>query len=156
MSEAAPRVVLDCMIFLQGVGRHRGLSRRCLELIDAGALELWLSPEILLEVDEVLNRPLVRSKFPLLSTESSRSFLRSLSARAQLVLGVSKSFALPRDPDDEMYVDLAIAAGARYLVTWNERHLTYLMQRDTPEGCDFCGRYPTLTILDLTALRDAL
>ncbi|MGA2498680.1 MAG: hypothetical protein ABSH20_13120 [Tepidisphaeraceae bacterium] len=30
----------------------------------------------------------------------------------------------------------------------NGRHLTYLMRRDTPEGQDFCNRFPDITILD--------
>ena len=34
------------------------------------------------------------------------------------------------------------------LVTWNERHLTYLMRGDTPEGQEFCRRFPRITILD--------
>lgn len=59
-------------------------------------------------------------------------------------------FALPRDPDDEPLVDLAIAGGAQFLVTWNERHLNYLMQKDTPEGEEFCSRFPHLRIITPT------
>jgi predicted nucleic acid-binding protein len=59
-----------------------------------------------------------------------------------------KVFSLPRDPKDEICTDLAVAASAHYLVTWNQRHLTYLMKKDTPEGRDFCAQFPTLTILD--------
>jgi hypothetical protein len=47
------------------------------------------------------------------------------------------------------------AAGAEFLVTWNEQHLTYLMTRDTPEGVEFCRRFPRLKIVDLpTFLRE--
>jgi len=42
-----------------------------------------------------------------------------------------RMFSLPRDPKDEICTDLAIAASAQFLVTWDERHLTYLMRRDT-------------------------
>jgi predicted nucleic acid-binding protein len=52
---------------------------------------------------------------------------------------------LPRDPKDETYLDLAGAAS--YLVTWKERHLTYLMRGDTPEGIEFRTRFPSLEIL---------
>jgi len=58
-----------------------------------------------------------------------------------------RAFALPRDPDDEPLIDAAVCGGASYLVTWNERHLTYLMRQDTPEGVDFCRRFPSLRIL---------
>ena len=43
---------------------------------------------------------------------------------------------------------LAIAADAKFLVTWNDRHLTYLMRQETPEGAEFRGRFPNLTIMD--------
>jgi predicted nucleic acid-binding protein len=54
-----------------------------------------------------------------------------------------------RDPvKDEPYINLAIEAKVRYLVTWNDRHLTYLMRKDTPEGRDFCLRFPGVKIVD--------
>ena len=58
-----------------------------------------------------------------------------------------RAFPLPRDPKDEIYTDLAIEGRARYLVSWNERHLNYLMRQDTTEGKDFCARYPSLGIV---------
>ena len=67
---------------------------------------------------------------------------------AHLVENVPDVFALPRDPKDEPYVNLAISAAASYLVTWNERHLGYLMRQDTPEGREFCRRFPNLKIVD--------
>jgi predicted nucleic acid-binding protein len=67
-----------------------------------------------------------------------------------------KVFVLPRDPKDEPYTDLATAANAACLVTWNERHLTYLMQQDTPEGKEFCQRFPCLKIMTPPAFLRAL
>ena len=52
--------------------------------------------------------------------------------------------------DDEPYTNLAIAADAKYLVTWNDRHLTYLMRQDTPEGIEFCQRFSNLQIVDFS------
>jgi predicted nucleic acid-binding protein len=65
-------------------------------------------------------------------------------------------FSLLRDPKDEPYIDLAVAAKAACLVTWNDRHLTYLMRQDTPEGIDFCRRFSTLQILTPPAFLAAL
>lgn len=64
-----------------------------------------------------------------------------------MIASVPHVVTLPRDPKDEPYVDLAVAAGAQFLVSWNERHLCYLMKCDTPEGREFCGRFPNLRIL---------
>jgi predicted nucleic acid-binding protein len=57
-------------------------------------------------------------------------------------------FRLPRDPNDEPILNLAIAAGATHLVTWNHRHLGYLMEGDTREGRDFCRRFRKLQIVN--------
>jgi predicted nucleic acid-binding protein len=104
-------------------------------------------PGVLREVGDVLRRPVLQRKFPLLTPERVDSFLRQVSVRAAMFTQVPHCFSLPRDPKDEPYLDLAITAGAHYLVTWNRKHLTYLMDRKTPEGKDFCGRYPDIRIL---------
>ena len=59
-------------------------------------------------------------------------------------------FSLPRDPDDEPYLNLAIAAGADYLVTW-DKDLLDLMQ-----DASFRAQYPRLTILNPVALLQIL
>lgn len=67
-----------------------------------------------------------------------------------------QAFALPRDPKDEPYTNLSVAVSATYLVTWNQRHLTYLMQQDTPEGRQFCQRFPLLKIVSPPGFLEAL
>lgn len=148
MSLPPTRVVYDCVVFLQGAGRLGNASRACLDLVDGGIVQLCLSPDTLAEIDDVLHRPEIRAKFPLPSSADAQTLLRTLRGKAMLVPAVPKAFPLPRDPDDEPYTDLGVAAGAEYLVTWNDRHLTYLMRRDTPEGVEFCRRFPHLRIVD--------
>jgi len=142
------RVVYDCVVFLQGAGRRTSPSRKCLDLIDTGMLQLCLSPDVLAEIDEVIHRPELRRKFPLLDSAAAQALLRTAREKSLIFAVVPKVFALPRDPDDEPYADLAIAAEAKYLVTWNYKHLTYLMAQDTPEGVEFCRRFPALKIVD--------
>jgi predicted nucleic acid-binding protein len=62
-----PRVVFDCMVFLQGAGRPAGPARACFHLVDEHRVTLFLSAEILAEVRDVLIRPRTQRKFPLLS-----------------------------------------------------------------------------------------
>ena len=54
-------------------------------------------------------------------------------------------FTLDRDPKDEIYVNLAIEAGASYLVS-RDKDLLDLMNDP-----DFRSRFPGLTILDPVA-----
>ena len=142
------KVVYDCVVFLQGAGRRRNAARECLNLVDAGTVQLGLSAAVIREIEDVLNRPEVLQKFPLIKSEDSQTLLRTARNRSLLLTDVPSAFALSRDPDDEPYTDLAIAATANYLVTWNDRHLTYLMRQDTSEGIEFCRRFPNLKIVD--------
>ena len=144
---AVPRVVFDSMLFLQAAVSPAGAAFACLHLAENGTVKLLLSPETLAEVTELLSRPLVRRRFKTLTDEVVRRFLSRVESFAETLPAPPKAFTLPRDPKDEIFTDLAVAGDADYLVSWNERHLNYLMKQDTPEGKDFCVRYPALKIL---------
>ena len=148
MSSTPVRVVYDCVVFLQGVGRRGNAARKCLDLVDDGTVQLCLSADVLAEIEDVLHRPEILRKFPLIESEDSQTLLRTARNKSLLLADVPKVFQLPRDSDDEPYTDLAIAADAKFLVTWNDRHLTYLMRQETPEGVEFCRRFPNVKIVD--------
>jgi predicted nucleic acid-binding protein len=67
------------------------------------------------------------------------------------VSDVPKVFTYPRDPDDEPQINLAVAAGAQYLVTW-DNDLLDLMNEKKAAGSDFRRRFPHLLILSPVAL----
>ncbi|HEX4792267.1 MAG TPA: putative toxin-antitoxin system toxin component, PIN family [Humisphaera sp.] len=146
MSEPV-RVVYDCMIFLQAAARPSRVHGTMGAIAD-GRVSLCVSPAIIEEVRDVLNRPELRAKFPALTPGHVDAFLNDQLARATLFFNVPPVFSLPRDPKDEPYVDLAIAANARFLVTWNRKHLAYLMEGDTQEGAAFCQQFPEIRIVD--------
>ncbi len=152
----AIRVVYDCMVFVQGALKDTGPSSVCLHLAESGRVELLLSPSIVEELSEVLSRDELRRKSPNLTDESAARFLARIKSFAESKPEPPASFSLPRDPKDEHCINLAIAAAANYLVSWNERHLNYLMRNDTPEGKDFCARYPSLKIVTPVKFLEAL
>ncbi|MCI0462509.1 MAG: putative toxin-antitoxin system toxin component, PIN family [Gemmataceae bacterium] len=141
-----PRVVFDCVVFLQGAARPTSPARACFELLDQGAAELCLSAEVLAEVRDVLTRPTMQKGFPLLTVEGSEAFLRNAESKAMMLASVPPVFSYPRDPKDEKYVNLAVVSGARYLVT-RDNALLDLMDESRPEGKDFRQRFPNLVIL---------
>ena len=141
------RVVYDCMIFLQAAARPDRVHGT-MRLVHDGRVTLCVSPYVVAELRDVLTRPEIQSRFPTLKPEQVEAFLTRILSLATLVENVPELFILPRDKKDEPYINLAIEAKARYLVTWNERHLTYLMRQDTPEGRDFCQRFPEIKIMD--------
>ena len=144
------RVVFDCMVFLQAVGRPEGPARACFHLVDEGKTTLFVSSGVLAEVRDVLARPKTRQRFPLLTPEAIDEFLRNVEEKAAVIAVVPNVFALPRDPKDELYVNLALAAGASYLVTRDKDMLDLMNDKD------FRARYPALTILDPVAFLRAI
>ena len=111
------RVVFDCMVFLQGAARKEGPAGVCLDLAWRGVIELCVSQEILDEVAGVLFRPSLRKKFPALNDAMVAAFLAGMQHQARFFNEVPRSMKLPRDPKDEPYLNLALHAGADYLVT---------------------------------------
>ena len=99
------RAVFDCMVFLQGAARRESPAGACLLLAELEAVELCLSEEILSEIRDVLSDELVQR------------FLAAIEKRAVVFPEVPRVFVYERDPKDEPYINLAIAAGASYLVS---------------------------------------
>jgi predicted nucleic acid-binding protein len=82
--------------------------------------------------------------------EAVNEFFDRINQAAQNIDAVPSVFTLARDPDDEPYLNLAIAASADYLATW-DNDLLDLMQDPT-----FRAQYPRLVILTPVALLQAL
>jgi uncharacterized protein len=141
-----PTAVFDCMVFVQTLANAKGPACACYELVRGGRLTLYVSSDIVAEVGDVLSRPKVRRKLPTLTDQRVEVFLRDVLGRAAMLSDVPETFQLERDPKDEHYINLAIAADAAYLVTW-DRDLLDLMG---DEG--FRQQFPHLTILEPPAL----
>ena len=52
-----PRVVFDCMVYLQATVNESGPAAALLRLVDNDEIALFVSREVLEEVREVLSRP---------------------------------------------------------------------------------------------------
>jgi len=151
-----PLVVYDCMVYLQAATNPNGPAFRCFEAVDAKLVSLLVCPTIIAELNDVLNRPHLRTKFKRLTPERAAEFLERILLLADHRPDAAQRFSLPRDPDDEAYLNLAIEAQASHLVTWNERHLTYLMTSDAAEAVEFRRQFPMLNILSPPAFLHAI
>lgn len=135
------------MVFVQGLTSETGPSVACLKLFEEGSVRLLLSQEVLDEIGDVLSRPKLRRKFPRLTASRLDSLRQLLRDKAELVTDIQVQFSLERDPKDAKYLNLALSAGAEYLVT-RDRDLLDLMDEQRPDGQEFRRRFPALTILD--------
>lgn len=103
-----PRVVFDCMIFLQATASESGPAFKCLQRFQSDEFCLFISQEILDEVRDVLSHPKVRRKLPLLTEGRITALLEHLKSKAILVPNVPNLFRYDRDPKDEKYLNLAV------------------------------------------------
>ena len=81
-----------------------------------------------------------------LTQERTDELIESLLDRASMIELAPKQFVYERDPKDEPYINLAIAAGASYLVS-RDNDLLDLM-RDMEKGKAFRATYPQIIIID--------
>ncbi len=81
-----PRVVFDCNVLLQAVAREKSVAAKCLNLAESSLIQLFVSREVLTEVEDVLNRPEIREHFPDLSDEIVGAFLKRLPKLSMLII----------------------------------------------------------------------
>lgn len=144
---AASRVgaVFDCNVLLQAAARGKSVAAECLRMVEEGLVRLYLSKEILEEVEDVLNRPAIRKHFQTLTDEIIEAFLLRLRSRSQIIRRVPDKLSYPRDPNDEPYLNLAIAAKANYIVS-RDHDLLGLMTDHTAEAKEFRRRFRPLRV----------
>lgn len=118
-----------------------------MNLAERGLVQICVSREVLAEAEDVLNRPEIRAHFPDLSDEIVGAFLKRLQKLSILVRSVPKKFNYPRDEDDEPYINLAVAAGADFIVS-RDRDLLDLMTSHADECKEFRQRFRPLKVIE--------
>jgi putative PIN family toxin of toxin-antitoxin system len=111
------KAVFDAMVFLQAGANPSGPSGACLALARSGSLALITSPETVAELRGLLARPNIRVKFPHLTDQVAEAFVEEVERTSTSIAEVPRAFEYPRDPKDEPYINLAIAAQADYLTS---------------------------------------
>lgn len=144
------RVVFDTVVFVQAAANRRGPAARCLERAFGDEFDLYMSPETLAELRDVLFRPDLRKRFLRITDEEANEFLSEIENLVVVIENVPELFHYDRDPEDERYINLALAANAKLLVS-RDNDLLDLMDDDA-----FRTAYPALTILDPVAFLQAL
>ncbi len=139
--------VFDCNIFLQAASREKNVAAECLRFVEKGLVRLYLSKDVLTEVEDVLNRPEIRNHFQTLTDEIVEAFLLRLNKISQIIRSVPNEFSYSRDPDDEVYINLAVCAEAEYIVS-RDKDLLDLMTAYTIEAKEFRQRFRPLQVIE--------
>lgn len=120
------RVVLDTNVLVSGLLSPFGPPGDIVRLIAAGAVRACYDARILDEYREVLSRPAFR-----IAGDRMQSLLHQIAADGLLVTAQPLAVPLP-DPDDEVFLAVALAGNARCLVTGNLRHYPKPIRRGMP------------------------
>ncbi|GAG08766.1 unnamed protein product [marine sediment metagenome] len=110
------KIVLDTNVLVAGLLNPYGPPGRIVNLVAAGEVSLCFDARITGEYREVLRRP----KFPF-RPEQIDALLEQVRAAGEPAAANALAQPLP-DHDDEPFLEVAIAADAKYLVTGNSRH----------------------------------
>jgi putative PIN family toxin of toxin-antitoxin system len=149
-----PLVVYDTMVFFQAASRP-DRTRATFRAIREKRVTLILSPELLAEIQDVLNRDNMRAKFPALTSDAVKVFIDDVLAHCTMFETVARAFNWPQHPDDDHLFDLAICSKAKYLVTWETRILR--LATDKTPAADLLRRLaPDLDIVTPKQLADLL
>ncbi|HKV39812.1 MAG TPA: putative toxin-antitoxin system toxin component, PIN family [Blastocatellia bacterium] len=151
-----PRIVVfDCVILVQSLISKAGPAVQCLELFEQGRFAVAVSKQTLSEVREVLGRRMLRQRYPSITDERVGDLMQLLLYRGRVFRTVRRHFQYARDPDDEPYLNLAIEAGADFIVT-RDHDLLDLARWDTEHGRDFQKRFSHIHIVDPVAFLELL
>ncbi|SET81547.1 putative toxin-antitoxin system toxin component, PIN family [Hymenobacter actinosclerus] len=118
------RVVVDTNCLLASLNRNSPFHR-LYELFASEVFEWVLSNEILTEYEEILAAhysTIVAQRVTEILLNAPNTSFQEACFKWQLI---------EADPDDNKFVDVALAAGADYLVT-NDRHFEILKQLEFP------------------------
>jgi putative PIN family toxin of toxin-antitoxin system len=110
------RVVLDTCVLVAAARSRRGASHALLSLLPDQRFEPVISVPLFLEYQAVLLRPENLLTRPVAQAEGFLDFLLSVG-HLQDIFFLWRP-VLP-DPDDDLILELAIAASCRYIVTHN-------------------------------------
>lgn len=141
--------VYDCMLFFRAAARPR-LARPLFDLVHQGRVTLCLGPDVLAEIRDVLTRPKLIAKYPALTKVAVDAFLAQHLRMATWVNDVPQHYVLARDPNDSKYLNLAITAGASFVVT-SDLDLLDLMEPQSAAGVDFRTRFPAVRVVSQAA-----
>ncbi|CAN5441220.1 hypothetical protein BH20ACI1_BH20ACI1_28400 [soil metagenome] len=141
------RAVFDCNTYVQALFNPFGIANQCFQAVRERQVLLFVSPETLLEIRDVLQRPSLVARFPNTSLEQIDAFLEEILSFAIEIKNVPLKFQYLRDIDDIPYINLAIEAEANYIVS-RDNDLLDLMIDFTDEANEFRQKFRPLKVIE--------
>ena len=129
------RIVVDTSVLVRYLMRPSAATRRLIEELWLGdVVELIVSPELIAELENVLQRPKIRR---FVAAEDAAVLVDAVKARSVLLDPLAEIPPFTRDPKDDKFVACGVSGGAEYLVSYDDDLLVLGavgdMQIGTPE-----------------------
>lgn len=115
VAEAKFAVLVDTNVWISAFINVHGAPARVLDAFQAGRFVPVVSPALIEEIREVLDRPRIRKRWEL-RRDDVASALALLQDRASYDIPPGR-LHLCRDPDDDILLETAIVGGARCFVS---------------------------------------
>ena len=109
-------IVLDTNVIVSGILKPHSKSATILRLVADGTIRLAYDLRLLSEYRDVLTRPAFN-----FTREEVESFMTQVEQEGLPVSGKPLKLHLP-DPEDEPFLEVALSAKVRAVVTGNKRH----------------------------------
>jgi putative PIN family toxin of toxin-antitoxin system len=113
------QIVIDTSAFISALFSQRGAAYLLLMESDSGLFEINLSVPLVAEYEDVARRLLAKMRLNEQDLEDILDYVCRVANR-RAIFYLWRPFL--RDPKDDMVLELAVASGCQYIVTFNERH----------------------------------
>ena len=110
------KIVLDTNVLVSGLLTPFGPSGKIVRMVSADKLILYIDARVLSEYHEVLQRP--KFKF---NNDHINTLISFIKHNGQFLSTLPLKISLP-DPDDEPFLEVAIAGNVSSLITGNIAH----------------------------------
>jgi putative PIN family toxin of toxin-antitoxin system len=118
------RIVLDANVLVSALISSKGAPAKIVADWQEDEFEVAISPPILHELDRALHYPKLQERHHL-SEQQIRHFLHLLARQTVVVAPPQRLTVIEIDPDDNRYLECALAALAEVIVS-GDRHLLTL------------------------------
>lgn len=146
MTPELPAAVFDCNVYFQALINEEGPAGKCFTAALNGDFRLFFSRFVVAEIRRTASDAVLRAKFRQITDEQLDQLIANVEKVGHVVAHVPERFKHQRDPDDAHYVNLALASGAKYVLS-RDKDLLDLMDQSRSEGREFRRRFRSLQIV---------
>ncbi len=138
------KAVFDCNIFAQALINSNGPSGICVQAVLNGEVTLFIADFVIAEIRDIPNKPTPARLG--VSAQKAETLVQLLLIKSELISSFPSQFIHPIDENDSDYINLALAADAKLIVS-RDRHLLNLNNPLKPWSADFRARFPHLQVI---------